>query len=32
MSRLSELAAEADRLNDEEIGYEEHEQLADEPC
>ncbi len=32
MSRLSELAAEADAAEYEERGYEEHEQLADEPC
>jgi hypothetical protein len=32
MSRQSELAVEAERAVDEEMGYEEHEQLADEPC
>jgi hypothetical protein len=29
MGRNSELAAEADAAYDEEIGYEEHEQMAD---
>lgn len=32
MSRQSELALEAEHAKDEELGYEEHEQLADEPC
>ena len=32
MGSQSELAREADIAHDEEIGYEEHEQLADEPC
>lgn len=32
MSRLSDLALEVEWAHDEEIGYEEHEQLADEPC